>query len=341
MTSPLRRSMADLGTQPAWHVREAAMDRGHARQAPDRTNLLPEIRLMLENAEETPTDGLTAQQVRAIAGPQIAAMWGAKDNVDAIEDFIVPNGGVKLRARLYRTAASQDAILFFHGGGWVVGDLDSHDGAVRALTKATGANILSIEYRKAPEAPHPAAIDDAEAALDWLRANSNALGVRRDRFIVAGDSAGANISAVLALRARDRQIELGGQILVYPATDLACNSESRRKYADGFFLTQSTIEWYLRHYLSAGTARDNPSVSPLYALDLSQLAPTLLVTADHDPLRDEGRLYAQRLIAAGNDVCYEEWRGVVHGFFNMDRTTPATRKLITRIGEWAGDIWDR
>jgi len=299
---------------------------------------------MLEEADALalpPTESMTPQQARVASEIRLSDHWGEKDAIASIETFEITSGAARVRARLYRTGGTVNTILFLHGGGWVVGSIDTHDGPVRALARATGANVLSVEYRKAPEAPFPAGIDDAEAALNWLRAHAEEKGFAGDRLILAGDSAGATIAAVLAIRARDRGIPLAGQVLIYPATDLANSAASREEFAEGYSLHATTMEWFARHYLSGGMAPTDPGVSPALAKDLSGLAPALLVTADHDPLRDEGRAYAQRLIAAGNDVCYEEWRGTVHGFFIMDRTTPAARELIARIGEWANSLWRR
>jgi acetyl esterase len=223
----------------------------------------------------------------------------------------------------------------------MVGSIETHDGPVRSLANAARANVLSVEYRKAPEAPFPAAFEDAEAALLWLQANGGARNLDAGKLILAGDSAGASLCAALAIQARDLAIPLAGQILIYPATDLSGATESRREFASGFSLQQSTMIWFAENYLAGGTPPSDPRVSPLLASDLSGLAPALLITADHDPLRDEGRAYAQRLIAAGNDVCYEEWRGTIHGFFIMDRAGKTARKLIGRIGKWADRLWDR
>jgi acetyl esterase len=310
----------------------------------DRSRLLPELRRMLELAEATSglaVEQQTPQEARASSEIRIASQWGAKDHVETIEDFRIPAGGATIPARLYRSAGTTNTILYFHGGGWVVGNLETHDGMLRAMTLATGANILSVEYRKAPEAPFPAALDDAEAALDWLDRQAEEKHLDSGRLIVMGDSAGASIAAALSVRARDRARPVFGQVLIYPATDLAHDTPSREQFAFGYSLNASTFEWFARHYLSGGTKAADPEVSPLLTDDLKSLPPTMLVTADHDPLRDEGRAYAAKLIGAGNDVSYVEWRGVVHGFMMMDRFTPASRKLIGRIADWCGSLWSR
>ena len=308
----------------------------------DRSRLRAELRRMLEEADasgDPRTENLSPDQARIAAEAWLSAAWGDKDAVDTVEDLVITDGAGDLRARLYRSDDNAGTVLFFHGGGWVLGSLDTHDGPLRALVKSARANILSVEYRKAPEAPYPAALQDAERALQWLREIGPSKGLSAERIIVAGDSAGATISAVLSIRARQLNIALDGQVLVYPATDLTGGTASRDQFASGFFLDRATMDWYVAHYLSGGVAPEDPGVSPLLTEDLCGLPPTLLVTADHDPLRDEGRAYAQRLIAAGNDVCYVEWRGVTHGFFNMGATTPEARRLIARIGTWVNQIW--
>ncbi len=319
------------------------MERQENRSRVDRSRLLPEYRTLLEEQDALggpAMETLTPQQARAASETRLALHWGAKDVVSGIEDLEIPSGDVRLKARLYRVAGTARTILFFHGG-WMVGTIETHDGPVRSLAKAAHANVLSVEYRKAPEAPFPAACEDSEAALLWLQGNGGALALDAGKVILAGDSAGASLCASLAIRARDLAIPLAGQVLIYPATDLSGVTGSRQKFASGFSLQQSTMIWFAEHYLSGGMLPSDPRVSPLLASDLSRLAPTLLITADHDPLRDEGRAYAQRLIAAGNDVCYEEWQGTIHGFFIMDRAGKTARKLIGRIGEWAKSLWDR
>ncbi len=320
------------------------MEPEHKRAPADRSRLLPEYRALLEEQEALGApamETLSPQQARADSEIRLALHWGVKDEVARIENLEIPNGDIGLKARLYRMAGTRRTILFFHGGGWMVGSIETHDGPVRTLANAARANVLSVEYRKAPEAPFPAALEDAEAALLWLQANGGVLGLDADRLILAGDSAGASIVASLAIRARDLAVPLAGQVLIYPATDLAGASASRAEFSSGFSLHQSTMVWFAENYLCGGTPPSDPRVSPLLAPDLSRLAPALLVTADHDPLRDEGRSYAQRLIAAGNDVCYEEWQGTIHGFFIMDRAGRTARKLIGRIGEWAESLWNR
>ena len=312
------------------------------RRKVDRSRLLPELARMLDAADMVdakPVEAQTPEEARASSEIRIRGQWGNKDDLETIETFHIPSAGANIQVRLYRTTGAADTILYFHGGGWVVGSLETHDGPLRALTLATGANILSVEYRKAPEAPFPASLDDAEAALAWLDMHATEKALDGDKLIVMGDSAGASIAAALCVRARNRGRPLFGQVLVYPATDLAHGTESRETFAYGYSISRSTLDWFARQYMSGGVPATNPELSPLLMDDLAGLPPTLLVTADHDPLRDEGRAYAQKLIGAGNDVTYVEWRGTVHGFMMMDRFTPAARQLIGQVAEWCKRRW--
>ncbi|ODT07628.1 MAG: esterase [Kaistia sp. SCN 65-12] len=305
---------------------------------PDRSRLRPELREMLEAAERlgTPSnDELGVARARAASEVSLAGHWDLKDELPPPLTFTL--GDAAIRCRLYRGGDAAGTLLFLHGGGWIVGSLDTHDGAARALAKAAGSNLLSVEYRKAPEQPFPAGLDDAETALRWVSTEGASLGLS-DRVVVAGDSAGANIAAALALRARDQAIPLAGQMLIYPATDLAHETASTSAFARGFFLSRATLRWYIANYLS-GADPTSPDASPLLAPDLSGLCPTLLVTADHDPLRDEGRAYATRLTEAGNAVTFREWPGTTHGFMIMAGITPAARELIGVMGTWAKEAW--
>jgi acetyl esterase len=308
----------------------------------DRSRLLPELRRMLEAVDmlnAKPVEQQTPEEARASSELRIGGQWGRKDEVDAVETFRIPSSDTDVPVRLYRTLRAKNTVLYFHGGGWVVGSLETHDGMLRAMTLAAGANILSVEYRKAPEAPFPASLQDAQAALGWLDVHAAGKGLDRSRLIVMGDSAGASIAAALSVRARNLGRPLFGEVLIYPATDLAHATESQEKFAVGYSLSRATLDWFARHYMSGGVPATDPELSPLLMQDVSNLPPTLLVTADHDPLRDEGRAYAQKLIGAGNDVTYIEWRGTVHGFMMMDRFTPAARQVIGRVAEWCNQLW--
>ncbi len=294
--------------------------------------------LELRDAEPVVDLAITpASEVRRDAEARLSGFWTRKDPLAGVETFAIQGIGGAFKARLYPGGEGPRAILYFHGGGWVVGSLDTHDGPLRALALAAKCKVIAVEYRKAPEAPFPAAIEDAEAALAAIGSMS-ALGVDARKVIVAGDSAGATLAAVLARRARQLGAPLLGQMLVYPLTDAVTPRRSHRAFGDGLFLTRETMAWYLDQYC-AGADRKDPSISPLYGEDLEGLPPAYIVAADHDLLRDEARAYAARLIGAGVNVAFEEWRGLTHGFMIMDEVTPAARQLCQSMGDWANRRW--
>lgn len=240
-----------------------------------------------------------------------------------------------IACRLYRPvgSSSTDAlgvIVWFHGGGWVVGSVDGSDRTCRSLANASGCAVVSVEYRLAPEHPFPAAPDDCFAALRGVVASAAALGIDPSRIAVGGDSAGGNLAAVVALRARDE----GGpallfQLLVYPVTDGSMTSESYTENATGFFLEKTDMEWFYDLY--AGP-RDHWQVSPSRATDLSGLPSALVITASHDPLRDEGEAYGRALANAGVKATVTRYPGVIHGFFSLTDPLDLARVAVAEAG---------
>ena len=305
----------------------------------DRRGLRPELRDLMEAADASglPTlDRMTPAEGRASAEAGIPDLWGPLETVASITDLNLETPMARLPVRLYRPAEPRGTVLFFHGGGWVIGSLATHDGGCRRLANAIPANVLSIEYRKGPEHPFPAAVVDADASLDWLLANGARLGLDTSAIVVAGESAGATLAAVVARHARDRGILLAGQALVYPPTNPRMNTQSYDDNAVGFNLTRAAMGWFYDHYVD-GADRAHPDAAPLMAGDLARLAPAYLVTVEFDPLRDEGRAYAARLIEAGNDVTYIEWPGLLHGVWVMNAVTPATGEVIGATARWIAD----
>jgi acetyl esterase len=303
----------------------------------DRSGLRDELRRMLEDLEKEPAvDIFTIAPVdeRAASESRLRDLWGQKVEVDRIEDLTFPSAGHSINVRLYCPAGATGTILFIHGGGWVVGSIETHDGPARALAHAAAANVVSIEYRKAPEHPFPAAVVDVDAGLDWLLSNGEAMGLDTGRLVVVGESAGGTLAAVLARHARDRGIELAGAALVYPPTDASMSSGSYRDYAEGYYLSARAMAWFYHHYLDGG-AVGHPDASPVRARDLAKLPPTLVITAEFDPLRDEGRAYAARLIESGNNVTYVEVPGAIHGIWVMNDKTQATREIIGIVAGWS------
>jgi acetyl esterase len=223
--------------------------------------------------------------------------------------------------RVYRPSNPGGVIVYFHGGGWVIGSIASHDRLCRALAEDVGALVVSVGYRLAPEHRYPAAVEDALLATGWALDHAGEHGGDPGRLAVAGDSAGGSLAATVALRMRDR-VRL--QLLVYPSTDLTCNHASHEHFRDGFLLTKASMEWFLDHYVPADRRRE-PMGSPLFADDLQGAPPAMVMTAGFDPLRDEGRAYAARLQKAGVAVEDRLYPSLIHGFFSMAGAIPAAR----------------
>jgi len=234
-------------------------------------------------------------------------------------------------------------LVFFHGGGWTLGDLDSHDGLCRALAQAGRCAVAAVDYRLAPEHRFPAAVDDAIAATRWLAASAGALGIDAARLAVGGDSAGGTLAAAVALSLRGSDVRLALQLLFYPATDMAHDLPSHQRLAEGpegYGLTRASLLWFRANYLgSPASERDlerniaDWRASPLRAADFAGLPPASIVTAGFDPLLDEGRAYAERLHAAGVPLRYECFNGMIHGFLLMSRELAASRHAIQRAGQ--------
>ncbi len=207
-------------------------------------------------------------------------------------------------------------FLYFHGGGWVLGGLNTHHGVCATLAQQAGCVVCSVDYRMAPEHRFPAAVDDAWAVTTWAAEHADELGGRPGALAVGGDSAGGNLAAVCALKARDTGLPLALQLLVYPVMDADLETSTYREFAEGYFLTAYAMRWFWDHYLPEGD-RFQPDASPLRADDVSGTAPALVITAEFDPLRDEGEAYARRLEEAGVPVTLSRYDGMIHGFYRM------------------------
>jgi acetyl esterase len=237
-------------------------------------------------------------------------------------DFAGPGG--KIRFRRYRpigaAAGSLPTLIYYHGGGFVIGNIETHDSTCRRLANKSRCQVISIDYRLSPEHPFPAPIDDGVAAFRHIRDNAASFGADAKRLAVGGDSAGGAIAAVVCQVLRDSG-EQGPafQMLIYPATDSSKQSASRVAFAEGYFLTKELMDWFWKAYVPAGTDLADLRLSPLLAKDFSGLPPAFVLTAGYDPLRDEGRAYADRLIDAGIKTTYVNYPGTIHGFFSLTR----------------------
>lgn len=301
----------------------------------------PQARVLLERISAVnpiPYPRLGPVAARELYRVSRASLAPPAPEVASVADLAIPGPGGLLPVRHYRPHGSTESetlpgLVFFHGGGHTIGDLDTHDVACRALANAARCALLSVDYRLAPEHRFPAAVDDAIAATRWVAANAEHLRVDPARIAVGGDSAGGNLAAVVALALRDAGgPSLALQVLVYPAVDLRAEHASHRDYADGYLLTRENILWFRGQYLADPSLATDWRASPLLAADLGGLPPAYIVTAGFDPLVDEAEAYAERLMAAGVRVTYECFTGMVHGFLLMGGVLAAAHHAIARAG---------
>jgi acetyl esterase len=280
---------------------------------PDAQTLLDMIRAANRPAFET----IGAAEARLLFNAGRKVLAPEPMPVAETRDLAIPGPGGPIPARLYRPTATGilPVLVFFHGGGWVVGDIESHDTGCRHLANRAECAVVSVDYRLAPEHKFPAAVEDCLAATAWVAGNAAALCVDPSRLAVGGDSAGGNLAAVVSLLARDHGTpRIGYQLLIYPATDAAMRHDSIARFADGYVLTRSTMRWFYEQYLRAPDDAADWQASPLAAPDLAGLPPAFILTAGYDPLCDEGDAYAARLAAAGVAVTHRRFPGQVHGF---------------------------
>jgi acetyl esterase len=295
------------------------------------------LRLAALAGDRSLTGGGDPGRARARHRRDLATTAGPPRPLARVEAIEVSGAAGSLPARLYvadtvapdvAERAAGPLLVYFHGGGWVIGDLDTHDSPCRFLAAETGTPVLSIDYRLAPEHPFPAAVEDACAGFAWAAAHAAELGVDPARIAVGGDSAGGNLAAAVGLSTRGG----GGprpamQLLFYPVTD-ALGGPSRQDFAEGFQLTKADMDWFEAHYLSGGASGEDPRISVLRAEDLSGLPPAYVTTAAFDPLRDEAEAYAERLRTAGVPVALRRHPGLIHGFANMTAISRTARAAM-------------
>ena len=250
------------------------------------------------------------------------------------DDFLPgPEGNIPFRLYSSQRKATPPVIIYFHGGGWVFGSLDSHDNICRSLADKTDCMIICVDYRLAPETPFPGALEDAYAALLWVWQHGSKLNADTKKIIVAGDSAGGNLAAAVSLMARDKNSPaIAAQVLIYPVTNVqSMATESYQQFSKGYFLTKSYMEHFRAMYLPDNSDRKNGYVSVLLAASLKNLPPAIVITARFDPLRDEGEQYAKRLEQEGNLVSHIRYNGMIHGFLSMDRLFGDAENAVDRI----------
>lgn len=298
----------------------------------------PQVQAFLEELqrlEAAPFHKLSPAQAREVS------MNGAKQleppqPVAKIENRRVRGHGGWIPIRIYTPegTAPLPVFVYYHGGGWVIGDVDTHEGLCTAIANAAGCIVVSVDYRLAPEHKFPAAVDDAYAAARWVADNAASFGGDADRLAVGGDSAGGNLAAVVALMARDRgMFQLAFQVLIYPVTDHNFNTLSYTENAEGYLLSREDMRWFWGHYLAHVDDGDHPYASPLRARDLSRLPPALVITAEYDPLRDEGEAYAARLRNAGVPVTLSRYQGLIHAFIRHTERFDKARAAIREVGD--------
>jgi acetyl esterase len=297
----------------------------------------PEVRAVIEQAEERllpPAQALTPASARRRLEDLFATQ--PVEDVESVEDVAIPGPESALPVRLYEPAAESPhpVLVYLHGGGYVAGSLDTHDNVCAALTNRADCLTVSVDYRLAPEHPFPAALEDGYAALEWVHEFGEHVGADTDRVALAGDSAGGNLTAAVALLARDRGgPDIARQVLVYPAVASPSVHEfdSWAENAEGYLLERAGSEWYVDRYVDSAIDRRNEYFAPLLVDDLSGLPPATVVTAGFDPLRDEGIEYADRLAAAGVEVEHHHYDDVIHGFVSLQSVISRGEEAIEAV----------
>jgi len=298
----------------------------------------------LEQAGMPPLDSLPPEQARTIFDAAFTPPVDGREPVARVEDITLAGPAGAIPARLYAPASEEPlpCVLFFHGGGWVIMSVETHDPICRALANQGRCAVVSVDYRLAPEHRFPAAADDCYAALLDVAKRAASLGIDASRLAVAGDSAGGNLAAAVALMARDRKgPALALQVLIYPAVDPACDTVSCKENADGYLLTLSAMHWFWGHYLGAERRAPNAYAAPLLAESLRDLPRAYVISAEYDPLRDEGEAYARRLEQAGVATELVRHEGTIHGFVGMADAIDQGKQAIANIAARLRSVFGR
>jgi acetyl esterase len=301
----------------------------------------PQAKAFLDTLKATRAPGFEKLPIPLARGAFFALrrLAGPVERVAHVKDETIPGN---LSVRVYRPshAAVQPALIYFHGGGWVLGGLDTVDGHCRRLANAARCIVVSVAYRLAPEHKFPIPSEDCYHATRYVAENAQALGIDPDRIAVGGDSAGGNLAAVVSLMSRDRGgPKLSFQLLIYPVTDSTMDTPSHREFASGYMLTRAEMLWFRNHYLPRLEEGLNPFAAPIRAKDLRGLPPAWVLTAEYDPLRDEGEAFAKRLREAGVPAKVHRYDGMIHGFFQMSGIMNQAKTAIGDAAEALRDAW--
>lgn len=258
------------------------------------------------------------------------AVTGKPEPIHSVVNRFIPGPTADLPIRIYRPNEDQNApaLIFYHGGGWVMGFIDIYDAALHRLANQSGSVIIAVNYQKAPEHPFPIPFDDCYATLLWVKSHGEELGIDPNRVGVGGDSAGGNLAAAVAIKARDEAIELRYQLLVYPCIARDFTTKSYSEFATDFGLSTQAMEWFWEHYLQGSQHDDNPYAVPMRAKSLAGVAPSLVITAQYDPLVSDSENYCAKLESDGSEVIYREFPGMIHGFFVNVAATPSSHLAL-------------
>lgn len=305
--------------------------------------LTPQVRAMLDKIRQAalpPLYTLPVEQARASYRNGVGAMEQPQVSLERVEDFTIPGPAGVIPARLWASTHNPGLplLLYFHGGGFVVGNIESCEGMCRQIALQSGAAVIAIDYRLAPEHKFPAGIDDALAIADWALGNVDNLGGNRDRILVGGDSAGGNLSAVVAQQTAGREQGFSGQVLMYPVLDMGGDYPSRQEHADGPVLTETAARWFHELYLSESDETTDPRISPIHFPELGSLVPAVVATAGFDILRDEGFEYVKRLEAAGVPTKHLHFETLPHGFLGFGPLSAGADAAISEVSSAIAEL---
>ena len=302
---------------------------------PDLKNLLQ----MMEQIGMPDISKVTPKEFRDFNDSASVALNHEEIPIAEVKDHDIPVDGGDIKARLYSGFGSNALIIYFHGGGFVFGNLQTHDSVCRLIAKESGCNVLSVDYRLAPEHKFPTAVNDAYAAYSWVLDNCGSLGIAKGKIGLAGDSAGSNLSAVISMKARDNGLQIPkAQLLFYPVVAADISSKSHREFSDGYFLTGALSAWFMKQYMNSPSDLLNPEFAVMNSSDFSGIPETIVFTAEYDPLRDQGESFVARLRANGTNATGVRALGMIHGFASFFEISRSARNYLLMAAHAIGRI---